>query len=296
MADEPTETVVEDQRATDPRLETPAPVVEAAPEPVVEAEPEPVEAEEVPAAEAEAEAEETPAPEEGKKAKRTAEEVLKGRVGHLTKTLSAKDAAIAAAEARAEAAEALLAATGRAPVIDGETPPAERPAPAAPPANGRTYTQAEFDEQVRQRTVADAFNKQADAMYDAGKTKFPDWKESVELLNATGIMTPTLLEAAMATDAGAEVIHHLGNDLDEAQRVLSLPPIRMAAELAKMASKLTAPTKVPVSSAPAPIKPVGGAVNPQVDLSRVADTDDMSAYVAARSKQGSRWAQGRTRN
>lgn len=290
MADEPTlEEVVAEQRATDPRLDAraPDPAPEPDPQPASESDPEPV------AAEAEPEIDPAP-PEEGKKPKKTAVEVLTGRVGHLTKVVNAKDAELAEARRRADAAEALLAAGNRTPP-DGETaPPAPLEAPPGP-ANGRTYTQAEFDAQVALKAAADAFNKQADAMYDAGSAKFPDWKESVELLNAAGLMSRDLLDAAMATDDGSAVIHHLGNDLDEASRLAGLTPIHMTVELAKLAAKLTAPAKVRTSGAPAPITPVGGAVSPSIDLAKVAADggNDMSGYAAARAKQGARWAQPR---
>lgn len=290
MADEPTiEQVAADQRATDPRL--PPAAAAPAPEPAPTPEPEPA-AVAQPLAEAEAE---TPPPDPAPKPKRTAEEVLKGRVGHLTKTLSAKDAAIAAAERRAEAAEALLAAANRPVPADGEPAPAPTPAPPTiNPATGRTYTQAEFDAAVTERAAAADFNRQADAMYDTGSKKFEDWQQSVEMLNATGLMTRDLLDAAMATEAGAEVIHNLGNDVEEAQRIAALPPIRMAAELTRMAAKLTAPAAVRVSGAPAPIPSINGAVKPSVDLERAAaGGNDMSAYAEARAKQGARWAQPR---
>lgn len=289
MADEaPTtqtlEQAIAENRATNPRLDAPAP----APAPEPEPQPEPVAD-----AATEGDPDPTPEPAPAPKPKRTAEEVLKGRVGHLTKTLGAKDAAIAAAERRAEAAEALLTAQGRAATPEGEPAPAPTPASASVnPATGRTYTQAEFDTAVSARAEADAFNRQADAMYDAGAGKFDDWKESVEMLNATGIMNKTLLDAAMATDAGADVIHHLGNDVEEAQRIAALPPIRMAAELTKLATKLSTPPRVPISAASAPIPNVRGAVNPVIDIDRAAQGgNDISAYREARAKQGAWYAQ-----
>lgn len=294
MADEQTAaSVAEDQRATDPRLE------QQQIDPPASATEEPAAASAAAAAaDGDAETPETPA--EGVadppvKPKKTAEDVLKGRVGHLTKTLSGKDQEIADFRARLEAAEALLAA-GRASSASGtETPPAASPAvPTVNPTTGRTFTEAEFTAAVAQQAAAETFNRQANAMYEDGATKFTDWKDSVESLNATGIMSPQFLDAAMATDDGAAVIHHLGSDLAEAERVAALPPIRMAAELTKLAARLSAPKSARVSDAPAPIKPVNGAVSPTTDLQKAADTgNDNSAYAAARAKQGAFWAQPR---
>jgi len=264
-----------DQRATDPRLEVPAsePVV-ATPEPVLE-----------PATDEESTEEPVVPAAEIPKPKKTAEEVLKGRVGHLTKTLSAKDEAIAAAIARADAAEALLAAS-RAP--EGQ----DAPAPVTKPVPG-TFTQADFDAAVKAQAEVQEFNRNADAMYNKGAEKFTDWKDAVDTLVVSGFMNKDLIDAAMAVDDGPAVLHHLGTNLDEAERISSLPPIQKAAAMAKLSGTLAAPRTVPVSNAPAPIKPVTGAANPAIDLQRISDEGDMSSYIAARAKQGSRWAVGR---
>lgn len=223
------------------------------------------------------------------KPKKTAEEVLKGRVGHLTKTLSTKDQVLQQKEtelqdfqARLAAAEALLNSSGQT-----VTPPS--PVTAGP----KTYSQADFTAAVAAETEAQEFNRRADEMYNTGSEKFTDWKDSVETLVAAGFMNKDLLDAAMAVEDGPTVLHHLGINLDEAERISALTPIRRAAEMAKLSATLAAPKQSPVSSAPTPIKPVSGSPSPQLDLQRISDTDDMRAYAAARAKQGSRWAQGR---
>jgi hypothetical protein len=258
-----------------PTSEIPAPEPNPAPEATAAPE-----GEETPAEGAEATTE-TPA-----KPKKTAEELLRSRLGHTTKQLSTKDEEIGRLQRELEAARSLV---GAAPKADGEAP-----APARTDVNpdtGRTYTQAEFEQAVSAKAAADVFNTQANAMYDDGASKFDDWRDTVETLNAMQLMTPVLLDAAMATDDGASVIHHLGGDLEEAQRIAALPPARMGAELARIAMRLGA-TKAPaISRAPAPAPRVDGAANPQIDLERISQDNDMNAYVAARAKQGSPWAQ-----
>ena len=278
MTDDSIEQVGLDQRATDPRLEV-QPTVEPVVEPVIDvddtADQEPVL--------------ETPAV----KPKKTAEEVLKGRIGHMTKTLSAKDEALAAAEARALAAETLLASAGRVVANPDGTPPETPPAPVATPSGQKTYSQADFEAAVAARAEVEEFNRQADVMYNTGADKFPDWKDAVDSLVTTGFMNKDLLDAAMSIDDGEIVIHYLGTNLDEAERINTLSPNRKAVELVKLSNSLNAPRQVPVSGAPVPIRPVTGSPSPVVDLQRVADNDDMRAYVAARAKTGSRWAQPR---
>lgn len=277
MADpEPTiEQVAIEQRATDPR---PAPDPTPAPESVTPQE-------EGTTQEPVAGAEPEPVVEPPAKPKKTAEDVLKGRVGHLTKTLSTKDQEIETYKSRLNAAEALIAAS-TTPASDGSIP--------APIVNTQpTYSPADFEAAVAARAEAQEFNRKADEMYNAGAAKYADWKDSVDTLVASGFMDRDLIDSAMAVEDGAAVLHHLGVNLDEAERINALPPIRKAAEMAKLSVQLATPKSVPVSSAPAPIKPVSGSPNPSIDLQRISDTDDMKAWAAARAKQGSRWAQGR---
>lgn len=261
------------QRATDPRLDTnqEPPVQDQSLIDELPADPTPVE--------------DDPEPEPVVKPKRTAEEVLKGRVGHLTKTLSAKDQELIAAKARAEAAETLLAS--QATQLSG-APPIE---PVK--ASGTLYTQADFDSAVAARAEIQEFNRKADEMYTSGFEKFPDWKDAVDTLVASGFMNKDLLDVAMAVEDGPAVIHHLGMNLDEAERINALSPIRKATEISKISNSLSTPKKVPISSAPTPIKPVNGSPSPSIDLQRLADEGDMAAYLAARAKQGSIWANAR---
>lgn len=276
MTVEPTlEEIAVEQRATDPRLDQQVPPVIEEITPIVD--------------ETVVEQEQDPKPiaETPPKPKKTAEEVLKGRVGHLTKTLNAKDQEFERIQAQLVAAQALLAANRNATSENSEI---------APPELGpRTtqYTQADFEAAVAARTEAQDFNRRADEMYSDGTAKFPDWKDAVDTLVASGFMDKDLLDAAMAVDGGVEVLHHLGTNLDEAERIASLSPIKKAAEMSKLSSVIRTPINVAVSAAPAPIRPVSGSANPQIDLQRISDSDDMSSYIAARAKQGSRWAQGR---
>ena len=286
MADENIEQIALEQRATDPRLEVQTPVAE------------PVTAEDP--ATTEVTTEDPPTTEQvteqPKPAKKTAEEVLKGRVGHLTKTLSTKDQELAAeraradaAKARADAAEALLASSQRS----GDAPSTTDVQPTVAPPIVPTYTQAEFEAAVAARAEEQEFNRKADDMYNSGASKYNDWKDAVDTLVVSGFMNKDLLDAAMVVEDGTAVIHYLGTNLDEAERINALPPARKAVEMAKLSTVLNTPKSVPVSSAPAPIKPVSGSPSPQLDLQRIADGDDMTSWAVARAKQGSRWAQGR---
>ena len=179
------------QRATNPRTE------QAAEQPVIE---QPVaEQSATEQAVVEPEPEQTPA-----KPKKTVEDVLKGRVGHLTKTLSAKDQELETTRAKLSAAEALLA--GAQPTDPGtaERAPIASTTPAVP--------QSDFEVAVQARIEAQEFNRKADEMYNTGAEKFTDWKDSVDTLVASGFMNKDLLDAAMAIEDGTAVLHLLGTN------------------------------------------------------------------------------------
>lgn len=205
---------------------------------------------------------------------------LQGRVGHLTKQLSDQAAELEQARRRAEAAEALLNGGEAA-----ATPTAATPAPGTPDFQAAVQTEA-------QRLAAQArFDTDCNTIFDAGVTKHGEaaFQESVANLNALGLMDARLVEAAMATDTPADVIHALGSDVDEAARIMALSPVRMAAEVVKLAGKLSTPASAPKpSGAPPPITPVGGAVQANHDVSD--PNISMDEYVRRRKAAGSRWA------
>ncbi|NSX16930.1 hypothetical protein HTY52_22825 [Cupriavidus taiwanensis] len=101
------------------------------------------------------------------------------------------------------------------------------------------------------------FNDSCNKVYEAGKSEFQDFDRAVSNLQMVGA-SREFLELATTSDAGHKLLHHLGSDLDEAARILALPPIQMARELTKLEFKLSQPAaKPPVSKAPAPINPLG---------------------------------------
>jgi len=77
---------------------------------------------------------------------------------------------------------------------------------------------------------------------------------------------------------GHKVLSALAADPDEARKIAKLPPAKMAAALVRYQANMKQPEK-PISSAPAPIKPIGGTAKPSIP----ADTDDIAAWMAKRN-------------
>ena len=294
--------IVAEQRATPADLKpqaTPAPESDGgqiAPEPevlAVEAETDtPPESSETPETPVEAKPDE-PAP----KKKKSATDYLTGRVGNLQQKLNQEQADRAALQARLEAAEALLNARGTPAPEPGATPPQTAPARTdINPNTARVYTPEEFQAAVAQQAATDALNAKANAVYASGVEAFPDFQDTVATLGALGIMTQDFVEAAIEAagneKTSAAMLHALSADPEEATRIASLRPALMGAALAKLANQVAAPAQARVSAAPPPISGIRGAVTPVIDLAKAAENDsnDMSAFIAARIKQGDPYA------
>lgn len=111
-------------------------------------------------------------------------------------------------------------------------------------------------QEAERMRAEERFTETCNRTYDAGKAEFPDFDRVVANLQMVGA-SREFLELATTSDAGHKLLHHLGTDLDEAARIMAMPPIQMARELTRLEYKLGQPAVKPVSKAPAPIKPLG---------------------------------------
>ena len=100
------------------------------------------------------------------------------------------------------------------------------------------------------------FNAKCDDIYTSGKSEFEDFDDTLGNFKMLGGLTQPLLEAVTQLPDAHKVLHHLGQNMDEAARILSLAPVPMALELAKLSQAPAKPR--PVSKAPPPIKPIDG--------------------------------------
>lgn len=169
-------------------------------------------------------------------------------------------------EALKATVETLMRGQPPQPAADG-TPAAETP-PATPPA---ATSDAEIDRRatIKAQEIQRAaeFNAACNRTFDAGKAEFPDFADARDqLVSGLGDVIqrkPEFLEAITALPDGHKVFHQLAKNLDDAARILDMPPVQMAIELAKLSG---APAKAkPVSSAPPPIKPIAGTARGEKD-------------------------------
>ncbi|OYV49151.1 MAG: hypothetical protein B7X10_02185, partial [Burkholderiales bacterium 21-58-4] len=112
-----------------------------------------------------------------------------------------------------------------------------------------------------------ALNEAAERTYQAGKGKHADFDAAVQGLSQVADLSqaPHFLEAITKLPNGADVYYHLGKHLDDAAHVLSLSPVNMALELARLSASVAKPASV--SKAPPPITPVSGSAGGGSELS-----------------------------
>jgi hypothetical protein len=227
-----------------------------APEPEKAAEA-PPEAEAKPEATAEAETPETP-PEETEKPKQTP--WFQKRIDELTK--ARWDAAREAEQLRQEIAAL------RQPQTDTEGNPVPQQDPVK--LAEQIVAQREFD-------------NTCNVIYEKGAGEFADFDQALANFRLLGGLPRPLIEAAQETDAPHAVLYDLGKNPEEAARILSLPPIRMAAAVAKLAAKTITPPAPKVSKAPAPVVPVSG--NGRADKDPLSDDVDIDTWMKAHDKR-----------
>ena len=94
-----------------------------------------------------------------------------------------------------------------------------------------------------------------------------------------------MAETIVLSDKGPEVALYLGNHPEESARIASMSYALAAKEIGKIEAKLEA-SAPKISTAPAPMKPVGSAKAIATDLANAS----MEEYRKLRKAQGARWA------
>lgn len=141
--------------------------------------------------------------------------------------------------------------------------------------------QQDIDQLVEQRAAAKIadqnFNQACNRVFQEGVNADPNFEANLRVLQSVGDISRDFLEVVTDMDEGHKVLNHLGANPDEADRILSLPPLKQARELAKIEASLGKPAAAaPVSKAPAPITPVGSKAAPATPESFATTAD----YIA----------------
>ena len=153
-------------------------------------------------------------------------------------------------ERKLAAAQATIEELGKIARGDEVTmvePPATRTAPPA----AKPLSAEELQRLVAQESDRREFDQKCNASVEEGRKVHSDFNEVVlrDLRNLSPVFDPvaqapslprTLIEAALETGEAHEVLYALGKDTKEAERIMRLPPIKQAVEVAKFHSKIVA--------------------------------------------------------
>ena len=170
-----------------------------------------------------------------------------------------------------QALEAEVTRLRAAPAPQAQTPAPEGFVPVA---------EVQKIAQTFQETAA--LNAACNDIAEYGASKFPDFDEATQNIASLKPGREFLeIIADLGKEEGARVYRDLGSDLATAERILALPPHRMAREIDKLAAK-PAPV-VPVSKAPPPVNPIGASRQAPDPL--VFDPKNPAAWIAARNKR-----------
>ena len=156
-------------------------------------------------------------------------------------------------------------------------------APLDPNAE-RRFTQADVDreantraQQIANQQVQQAAVSRTMAAGGAEYTPLAFTAACNALADVGAGERPEFLALVADLPNGHDVLHRLGTDPAEAIRILSLPPLRMAAEIGRISAATKAPAPAqpkPVSKAPPPVEPVsgGGAPATETDPEKMTPT------------------------
>lgn len=170
------------------------------------------------------------------------------RIDELTKARREAERTAAALKAERDAALALAEAARR-----GDAAPEATPAPTAVP-------QAEVERLANEIAAKRDYERRITSLVESGDKEFGrEFTDSCNTLADLGANErPEFMQIITDTDAGHKVLQHLGQNPEEADKLLRMPAHKMAMEIGRISDRLSKPKEVPVSKAPDPIKPIEG--------------------------------------
>lgn len=172
---------------------------------------------------------------------------------------------------RAEEAERLkrriaeLEAQGGGPASAADDEPAE-PVAAAPVRRPTASAQqpadidAEVEKRVQMRRQLETFNEGCNNLIAEGRKNFADFDATIQTITDLGGLPPDQVMEVLGTDSPAKVMYQLGKNPELVQQLRTMTPQRRMNELVKLS--MNAGPKMPVSSAPPPVEPISGNVQP----------------------------------
>lgn len=153
----------------------------------------------------------------------------------------------------------------------------EREAKSAGEAVEAAKREAEAISQRESAVIAEAWTAQV----AEAKGRYADF-EKVAMANDLPV-TKTMGELIMTSDAGPDVLYHLGQNRALAAQIAQLNPVEAARAIGRIEASLSQPKPRTETNAPDPINPVRGSSGVARDPSKMSVTE-YAAYRAAGGK------------
>ena len=126
--------------------------------------------------------------------------------------------------------------------------------------------------QQAQQTQAQAVAQDWVAKVEKVRSVAPDF-DAVFNNVASIEFAPMALEAVAQHPKGAEIAYMLGKDISEAYRIAALPPSQQLMAIGEIAARTNVPKPKTVSTAPAPVKPVGSSSGGKKSINEMSDKE-----------------------
>ncbi|QDX22553.1 hypothetical protein FP568_15680 [Pandoraea pnomenusa] len=207
---------------------------------------------------------------------------VQARINELTRK---RHEEVERANARAQAAEAELTRLRQA-----QTDPNASQSQESQPISAHELAEV----LANQRLEKIRFDERCNNLVNQGKQelgeKFEEAMSNLGSLGAffeqdarTGQQIPTsFTQALLESEKAPAILAHLGQNKQEAARILSLTPMQQAREIGRIEAQLATPKPPPVSSAPAPVTPVGSGASA---VDGPSDKDDDATWLKKRNEQ-----------
>lgn len=206
-----------------------------------------------------------------------------------------RDAALAAADAEAKRRERILsAAKETAPPKEKDyADPLEYVAAKAVWSAGQQLTDREVREigereaearkfaQDKEKQEQDLINKTWSSQVSEAKTRYADFEE-VALAESLPV-SRDMARLIQTSDAGPDVLYHLGRNPALAAEIAALPPYEAARAIGRLEATVTLPRPRTSTNAPEPIAPVRGAAGASKDPAKMSGPE-YQAWRAAGGK------------
>lgn len=139
----------------------------------------------------------------------------------------------------------------------------------------------------RQKQAATSAHQRLEESAAKVRERLPDFDETLKaFLDDGGEFAPHVQAAVSASGERAAIVaYNLAKDPELVERLNAMPREEALMEIGELRAKARLPEPRTQTKAPAPITALKGGAAPGTDINRLAKSDDVSAYAAARKAQ-----------